>query len=253
MWALITGASSGIGAAFADVFARNGYNLVLVARRKDKLQNEAREIKQKYNKSVFVVAVDLLEKNAPERLRDALKKRNIDIDALVNNAGIGSFGDFIETDFSAQKRIIDLNIEVLVKMTYLFLDNMKKRKCGNIIQIASAAAFVPIPKMSVYTASKSFVLSFSQSLREECEKFGVNITTLCPGPTETEFFVQAGGKNSKFFNKKKASALQVAEFGFRAMQNKRAVAVHGFLNKFLIFSTRFAPRAVILSIIKRIF
>lgn len=186
-YVLITGASSGIGLELAHQFAKNGYDLILVARRKKLLQTLANELHTKYGSESELIEKDLEESNAAKEVVAILQRKNISIEILVNNAGFGTFGDYNSSDEETNSRMVQLNITSLMSLTRLLIPSMLKRKVGKILNVASMAAFQPGPFMAVYYASKSFVLSFSEALSSELEGTGVTVTALCPGPVPTGF------------------------------------------------------------------
>ena len=251
--ALITGASSGIGLELARVFAREGHQLVLVARSGDKLQALANELREKYRTDVTVIAADLSQMAAVKRIYDQLNQENKQIDFLVNNAGFGDFGFFIESDWSKTEQMINLNIKALTYLTKLFLPQMVKNGSGKIMNVASTAAFQPGPTMSVYYASKAYVLHFSEAIGNELKGTGVTVTALCPGATESGFQAVAKLEESKLVKGKKLpSSEAVAEYGYKAMMKGKAVAIHGFGNWLLAQSPRFAPRSWVVKVARKI-
>lgn len=222
---LITGASSGIGYEFAKIYAENGYNLVVVARNEDKLEVLKKEILEKISKNVkiTVIEADLSQENAAERLYNQIKSNNLKIDTLVNNAGIGIYGKFSEFDEEMMKKndaMINLNIKAVVELTRLFLADMMKAGNGEILNVSSIAAFMPGPLMSTYYASKAFIQSFTEAIREElrddiCGK-NIKISALCPGPTATEFEKSSNLEKSSLFERMKVMiAKKVAEIGYK--------------------------------------
>lgn len=250
--ALITGASVGLGKDFADIFAKAGYDLVLVARSKDKLDAIAKEIETKYSRKVTVIAKDLSKHSAAKELWANVTEKKLQIDCLVNNAGFGSNGAFLTSTFEKESEMIQLNVNFLVELTYLAAGKMKERKFGEILNVASTAAFQPGPFMSNYYATKAYVLSFSEGISEELSPFGITVSVLCPGPTKTEFFKNADMKDSKLA---KSSFLimesyPVAKMGFDALKSKKVVKIAGFMNFLLAQSTRFSPRFMIRKIAK---
>jgi short-subunit dehydrogenase len=247
---LITGASVGIGYELAKIFAENNFSLVLVARREDKLKEiQARVGSERCE--IFVC--DLSEARSPQVIYNFTKQKSIQIDILVNNAGVGDYGLFHELKLEKQLQMIDLNIRSLTELTYLFGKDMVEKKSGKILNIASTAAFQPGPLMSVYYATKHFVLAFSEGLFNEWSDFGVTVTTLCPGPTASEFQAQAKMQKSKLVSTiKLPSANEVAQLGFEATMQGKRLAVHGFMNKLMVFSVRFTPRALILKVVRAI-
>jgi uncharacterized protein len=250
--ALITGASSGIGLELAKVFAANKINLVLVARSESKLNELANEVKQQ-GVTVNVLAKDLSSYNTAKEIFDWCGQQNIQIDYLVNNAGVGDFGFFHESEWKKQEQIINLNITALTYLTHLFLPDMVKRKNGKVLNVASTAAFQPGPTMSVYYATKAFVLHFSEAIANELEKTGVTVTALCPGATESGFQTAAAMEESKLVKGKKLpTSKQVAEYGYAAMMKGKKVAIHGVMNYLLANSVRFSPRAMVLKMVRSI-
>ncbi|QLE55729.1 SDR family oxidoreductase [Nostoc sp. TCL26-01] len=189
--ALITGASGGIGEAFARELAARQTNLVLVARSVEKLNQLAQELQQQYKIQVDVIVKDLTEPDAAATVFDATKTQGLTIDILINNAGFGDYGDFAESDRTRQIKIVQLNVLALVDLTHHFLPLMRQRRSGSIINVASIAAFQPIPYLSVYAASKAFAVSFSEALWAENRQYGIRVLVACPGPTETNFFTEA--------------------------------------------------------------
>jgi short-subunit dehydrogenase len=244
--ALITGASSGIGHEFAEQLAQHGYNLVVVARREKLLY----DLKRKHTDvKVTVHAKDLTEEDAVEDLFKFISEQHIPISLLINNAGFGDYDRFDEANIGKLQNMIDLNIKVLTDLTYYFGQQMIRRQSGYILNIASTAAFQPGPMMAVYFATKSYVLSFSEAIAHEWKPEGVVVSALCPGPTDTEFFDHADMKGSSMMKSVKIpTSKEVAAFGLEQLFKKNTVAVHGFLNKVLIFIGRFAPRNVLTSI-----
>lgn len=249
--ALITGASSGIGWELANVCARNKINLVLVARSENKLNELGSKLKAEHGISVSVVAKDLSNPDTAKEVFDFCTQHNITVDYLVNNAGFGDFGMFVDSVWEKQRQMIDLNITTLTYLTHLFLPGMVARKSGRIMNVASTAAFQPGPTMSVYYATKAYVLHFSEAIANELEGSGVTVTALCPGATESGFQTVADLHESKLVKGKKLpSSLEVAEYGFKQMMKGKKVAIHGIKNYLLANSIRFAPRNWVLKIVR---
>jgi hypothetical protein len=243
--ALITGASSGIGAEFARIFAKKGYHLVLVS----KSMKSATELLQELpGADPYVIERDLTETSAPKDVYDELKERGIKVDVLVNNAGFGDFGLFHELKLERQIQMIDLNVRALTELTYLFGKDMVARRSGKILNVASTASFQPVPLFSVYAATKHYVLAFSEGIANEWKSFGVTVTALCPGPTKTNFFKVAAAEKGKLSKQKRAGAHDVALFGYKAMQKGKTVVVFGAKNSFLVQVTRFVPRNLVTKI-----
>lgn len=250
--ALITGASSGIGLELAKVHASKGDDLVLVSRNRNKLL-ELKDRLEKENKiSVLIIVKDLSIASSAKQVYDEIKKKNIKIDYLINNAGIGSFGEFSKGDWDTQSKMIQLNVTSLTYFCKLFLPDMVKRGNGRIMNVASIAGFQPGPLMAVYFATKSYVLHFSEAIANEVAGKGVTVTALCPGPTESGFEKSAGMGNSVLFKGKKLpSSKDVAVYGYESMMQGKVVAVHGFVNRLLINLSRFAPRSLVVKMARR--
>lgn len=243
---LITGASTGIGLELAKVFAKNGYNLILVARNEEKLKEISSDLSSSFKINVEFVAKDLSKIEAAEELFENINSRNLEIGILVNNAGFGLFGEFKDTDLNREVEMINLNITSLVKLTKLFLPSMIQRKSGRILNVASVASFQPGPLMSIYYATKSFVLHFSEAIAYELKESGVTVSTLCPGPTLTEFQSTAKLDRSKLFSLlKPMSAAEVAVIGFDEMMRGKTIILPGILNKLSANSHRFFPRKLV--------
>ena len=250
--ALITGASNGIGYELAKVHASKGDNLVLVARSISKLDELKSELEDKYNISMLPIGKDLSLQGAVKEVYEELKKKSTKIDYLLNNAGFGDFGFFAESDWDKQAKMINLNITALAHFTRLFLTDMISRRSGKILNVASTASFQPGPTMSVYFATKAFVLSFSEAVNNEVKEFGITVTALCPGATLSGFQAAAAMEGSKLLDRKNIpSSREVAEFGYRAMMQGRAVAIHGFRNTLLANSVRFAPRSLVVKMARK--
>lgn len=240
---LVTGASAGLGERFAQQLASEHKNLVLVARRADKLEILAAELRKTYSVDIFVEAADLSVPGAVKNLMARLTNQNLEVECLINNAGFGLNGNFAELDGEKQSAMITLNCTALTELCHAVLPAMIARKSGTILNVASTAAFQSGPLMAVYYASKAYVLSFSEALHEEVKQHGVHVTALCPGPTATEFFSQADMGNSLLVKLARGPDQVVAD-GLRALKNNRAIVISGMLNKLLAQSTRFTPRFI---------
>lgn len=241
--ALITGTSGGIGYELAKVFAQDHYNLVLVARSTDKLNQVAEELQGQFAVTVKTVALDLAASPAPKFLFDQLHREGIAVDVLVNNAAFGAFGEFAEMAEQEILGQIQLNVTALTHLTRLFLPAMLARRSGKIMNVASTAAFQPGPLMAVYYATKAYVLSFSEALANEVAGSGVVVSCLCPGPTDTGFQTRAGMESSRLFKKlRPMSAEAVARDGYRGLMAGRTVVISGMQNWLAAESVRFAPR-----------
>jgi len=249
-YALITGASTGIGLELAKICAAKGYNLVLVARSSNKLETIANNLREKNNINVKIIAKDLSKSNSGFELYSEIQKENLQVDLLINNAGFGGLGYFSETDLQYELDMIQVNITSLVILTKLFLQKMKENNFGIILNVASTAAYQPGPSMAVYYASKSFVLNFSEAVSKELQGSNVSVTTLCPGPTKTEFQKRASMSESKLFKSNLvASSESVASIGLESALKRKRVIIPGFLNRVSVYSSKFLPRSLIMSVV----
>jgi short-subunit dehydrogenase len=242
--ALITGASSGLGAEYAKLFAADKHDLVLVARRRDRLEALASELRGSHSVRVLVAAADLATPDGPRRVVEEASRAGLQIDFLVNNAGFGASGAFADLDVARELEMIQLNITSLVTLTRAFLPAMIERRSGRILNIGSTAGFPPGPFMAVYYASKAFVNSFTEALWYELRGTGVSATVSCPGATATEFAGVAGNSRSLLFRLGAADPKQVAAEGYKAMKKGKPMVIHGFKNKLTVQSLRVSPRAV---------
>src|SRR6266536_4428527 len=240
---LITGASSGIGEAFARKLASQGHDLLLVARSEDKLIALCNELGRSQNIRAQYVAIDLSERDAPARLLAETVKRNLEIDLLINNAGFGSMGDFAKLDLELELKMIDLNVRSLVELTHRFLTSMRERKRGSIINVASTAGFQGVPFMATYAATKAFVLSFSEALWEENRPYGIKVLALCPGVTETNFF--AASRMQRPPARVSQTAEDVLETALRGLKRGRSHIISGMTNYFMTQSERLMPRSLV--------
>ena len=243
--ALITGASSGLGLEFAHIYSREGYDLVIVARSEGKLYKLKTELEEKYHNKVWVYAKDLSEQDAAFDVYNFTLENKIQIDALINNAGFGDFGNFWQVDAEKQHGLLMVNIVALVELTRYIMPSMVERGSGKILNLSSVAAFCAGPRMSLYYASKEFVRSFSEAIAEEAKGTGVTVTALCPGPTATGFEKAADMKESKMFTFfKPATAREVAEAGYRAASKGKVLRLYGLPTKLMNIGARIAPRSV---------
>lgn len=249
--ALITGASFGIGYELAKKFGAGGFDLVLVARNKEKLEEVAAELTKSFGVDVGVLPKDLTVDGAADEIFEKLESNSIAVDVLVNNAGFGTHGYFHRSDTKKELDMIRLNITAIVHLTRLFLPPMVERGSGKIMNVASTAAFQPGPLMAVYYATKAFVVSFSDAVGNEVEGTGVTVTALCPGPTYTEFQKRAGIGQTKLFGRGMVmSAEDVAARGYRALMEGKGVVITGFKNKLLAGGARFAPRKLVQKVVR---
>ncbi|MGC2371627.1 MAG: SDR family oxidoreductase [Candidatus Sulfotelmatobacter sp.] len=241
--ALITGASGGIGYELAKLFAKDHYNLVLVARSSDKLNQVASQLRQQFGFNVKTMAVDLAQDQAVTILFEQLKGEKLEVDVLVNNAGFGVFGEFAEMPEEEILGQVQLNVVALTHLTRLFLPAMIERRQGKIMNVASTAAFQPGPLMAVYYATKAYVLSFSEALANEVGATGVVVSCFCPGATDTGFQKRAGIENSRLFKKIGAMNVEtVARDGYRGLMAGKTLVISGTRNRLVAESVRFAPR-----------
>jgi short-subunit dehydrogenase len=251
--ALITGASSGIGEAFAKALAAKGLDLILVARSEDKLRALARQLNELYSRRVEVVSADLSIAGSAHKVHAAAEALGMPVDLLINNAGFGTVGSFVKQDAERERQEILLNAAAVVDLSHAFLPAMLARKRGAIMNIASMAAFQPLPYMSVYAATKAFVLSFSQGLRGEVRSKGVQVLAVCPGPVDTPFF-EATGSAGLRKTVPKASLVttdDVVREALRALKAGRSVVVPGLAFKMAALSTKFVPRDLLAAMTAR--
>jgi hypothetical protein len=250
--ALITGASTGIGREFAYLCAHSGYDVVLTARSQSRLEELTSDVRQRTGRKAFPLSLDLADPASPTQLYKQVAGLDVAVEVLINNAGFGLVGRFWELDEGEQMQMVQLNMGALTHLTRLFLPDFIARRRGYILNVASTAAFQPGPLMSVYYASKAYVVSFSEGLHNEARDHGVKVTCLCPGPTTTEFDKRSGAAGTKLFKDGKAmSALSVAQIGWDALQAGKPLVVAGGLNALMAFLTRFAPRQLAASIARR--
>jgi uncharacterized protein len=230
-YVLITGGTSGIGYELAKVFAEHGHNIVLVARTLADLSRVADELNDNYNVDVIPIAKDLFLPHATFELYEVLKGQQIVIDILVNDAGQGVYGEFLESDLLRQLQIIELNISALTTLTYLFGNDMVERGAGKILNLASVVSEIPAPLQAVYGATKAYVLSFSEAIRNEMKEKNISVTALQPGATDTDFFNKAGAKNAKIFQEHRlGDPAKVARAGYKALMRNEDKIVTGFAN-----------------------
>lgn len=250
--ALITGASAGLGRDYARLFAADGIDVVLVARRRERLDELAAELASKHSIRAHALAYDLADATASRRLFDDVSGRGLQVDYLVNNAGFGSTGPFAESDPKRELEMVQVNVTTLVELTRLFLTGMIARRSGRILNIGSTAGFQPGPYMTTYYATKAFVNSFTEGLAYELDGTGVTATVSCPGATATEFAGHAGNDKSLLFRLGAADSMGVAREGYQAMMAGRRMIVHGITNRLSAQATRISPRAVVLGIAARL-
>lgn len=250
--ALITGASAGLGLELAQLFAADKHDVVLVARRKDQLEALATRLAAERGVVARVISADLGDPGAPQRIVDELKRRNVEIEFLVNNAGFGTTGPFVERDLLRELAMVQVNVTSLVHLTGLLLPGMIARKSGRILNLGSTAGFQPGPFMSVYYATKAFVNSFTEALSYELHGTGVTATVSCPGATATEFGKVSGNDRSRLFQMRVMNAPEVAAHAYRAMMAGKAVAVPGLVNKLALQMLRLGSRGMIRGVAARL-
>lgn len=243
--ALITGASRGIGRELARLFGRDGYDLVLVARSADLLDRLGAELSTAHGIRSRILTADLADPSAAEAIAEQLREAPVAVDVLVNNAGYGTYGPFASTDLAETLGLLRVNILVLTHLTRLFLPAMLERRAGRILNVASTAAFQAGPLMAAYYASKAYVLHFSEALAEELRGTGVTVTTLCPGPTRTEFHRRARMESAKLLSWPFVmDAASVARAGYEGLMRGKRVVIPGLTNRMLAQAVRFVPRVV---------
>jgi hypothetical protein len=248
---LITGASGGIGYELAKLFAQNRDNLVLVARSENKLNEIKINFEQNYQVIVKVLGKDLSQPNVAVQIFNELERERIQIDILINNAGFGNFGEFVDSSWEKESDMMQVNMIALTQMTKLFLKGMVERRRGKIVNVASTAAFQPGPLMAVYYATKAYVLSFSEAIANELEGTGVTVTALCPGATESCFQQASAMEESRLVKGRKLpTAEAVAKYAYKAMEKGQIVAIHGLFNWIAANIIRFLPRKVVTDVVR---
>jgi short-subunit dehydrogenase len=246
---LITGASSGIGFELSKIFAKNGYHLVLVSQNESNLKRAASDIRKQYSDAqITIIPKDLSLPSSPEEIFESLTQKSIEVDILINSAGIQVYGPFNETNLEDDLRLISLNMLALTKLTKLFLKGMVERGYGKILNLGSTGSFQPCPLNAIYCAGKAYVLHFSEGIAEELKGTGVTVTTLCPGATRTDFARRAKIEDIRLFKDYIMDAEKVAEIGYKALMKGKPVVVAGMLNKIMTSSVRFSPRGLVTKI-----
>jgi short-subunit dehydrogenase len=250
--ALVTGASVGIGRELARLFARDQYNLVLVARNASRLTQLADELQQQFRIVAKSFPLDLTDRAAPQFLFDQLQRENIAVDILANNAGFGKLGAFADVPYEQSAGQIQLNVTSLTHLTKLFLAPMLESRSGRILNVASTAGFQPGPLMAVYYATKAYVISLSEALANELQGTGVTVTCLCPGATDTEFQTRAGTENTVLLRRTRPmDAATVARHGYRALMKGKPLVISGFRNRLLMESLRISPRRIVTAVSRK--
>ncbi len=250
-WALVTGASAGIGLALAEELASAGANLVITARRKDRLESLASRLRANCGIKVEVLAADLASPGAPDQIRTFTQSKSLEIELLINNAGFGSYGRFHEADLAWQMEMIQVNCAAVVHLTHLYLADMVARRRGDILIVASVAGFQAVPYVSTYAATKAFDLRFAEGIAEEVRRYGVHVCALCPGSTSTEFRDVAGQPERTFRGAETAE--KVARTGLRALAAGKSSVISGFKNTMSVEGQRLAPRSLVSRVAARMF
>lgn len=246
---LITGASSGIGLSFARLLAKQESNLILVARQKNQLEHIASELKKQYGVEIHVIAADLSEPNAAQKIFTQTQQLNLSVDILVNNAGFGKWGDFLNFDTATYSSMLHLNVIALTDLCHLYLPSMLEKKEGGIINVASTAGFIPVPYAAVYSASKAYVLSLSEALYGEYSNQGITVLALCPGGTQTNF-ASVADSTVNVNNSFAASPDAVAQDALDAFLKHKPYVIHGWQNYIRSHMPRILPRKTTISLVK---
>jgi uncharacterized protein len=250
-WALITGASAGIGSAFAHELAEGKANLVLTARRQDRLEELAAELREKYGVETRTFAADLEDSDGPRRIRSFTEDNGLTVEVLINNAGFGVYGEQYTSPVDRQLGMVQVNCLAVVHLTQLYLPAMVARRSGAILILASTAAFQPVPYINTYAATKAFDLLFAEGLAEEVERFGVKVCALCPGPTQSEFSQIAGTPHHAAARVQTAE--EVARIGLRGLAEGKHSVVTSFASKMQVELQRLAPRRLVVKMAAKIF
>lgn len=249
-YALITGASSGMGYEYAKLFAKDGKNVVVLARSRDKLEKLKGDLEKEHGTKVAVLVKDLADPKAPREVISELEKAGIDIDVLVNNAGFDVYGKFQDTDWQREAEMLQLNIVALTQLTKLFLKKMLQNKSGKILNVSSGVGFMPCPWSSVYGGTKHYVLGFSNAIAHELKGTGVSVTCFCPSNTKTLFWERGGAQDAKADKRRimQMDAATAARHGYRALQKSKTTATAGLSLSLSMFATRFMLRNHVCSI-----
>lgn len=247
-YTLITGATSGIGLAIARMLTRQHKNLIVSGRNQAKVVAVVHELKTMGGGDIRYYVADLKENNSAQKLYDAIRQDDLCVDTLINNAGVGIYGQFLETDLQQELDMIQVNISSVVSLTKLFAQDMAARGSGNIMNVASLLSFLPFPYYSVYSATKSFVLAFSETIAAEMKQYGVRVTTLCPGPVDTEFNTADMLKTNAYKANKPISADKVAIDAIKLLQRGHGKKIVGFNNWFISNLPRIIPDSIMMKI-----
>ena len=248
--ALVTGASSGIGLELARMAAARGHDVVLVARGEAALRALAEELARDHGASAHVVAADLALPDGPERVVEGVEALGLEVDVLVNNAGFGLYGDFLDTDLAIERDMIAVNVTAPTALAKRFAIPMARRGRGRILNVASTAAFQPGPRMAVYYATKAYVVSFSEALADELSGSGLRISCLAPGPTATAFAAEAGATESRLFQGETMSVDEVARIGYEGWKQGKPLVIAGARNRLGALAVRLLPRAYVRKLVR---
>jgi short-subunit dehydrogenase len=251
-WAVVTGASAGIGLELASQLAAGGANLVLTARRTERLTQLAAELRERHKIQTEVFPADLAQPQAPDELFGFTEQKRLPIDILINNAGFGAYGYFHKTDRQRLLDMVQVNVAAVVSLTHLYLPAMVERRSGYVMIVASTAAFQPVPYISTYAATKGFDLLFAEGIAEEVRRHGVNVCALCPGSTASEFF-EVANQPSHLAGRTKETAEKVARVGLQALAAGRPQVISGTRNWLAVESQRLAPRSLVTRVAARMF
>lgn len=244
IYTIITGGTEGIGLELAKLFAAEKHNLIIAARNQKRLEEVKKEFENEYEISVEIIQADLSVDKACEKIIKTVEEKNLIVDNLINNAGIGSFGFLNEAEDGFEEQLININIIALTNLTKYFLKDMIKRGCGGIMNVASTAAFVGGPKMALYYSSKAYVLSLTEALHEEVKSFGVRVSCLCPGPVKTSFQEKSGIKKSEKAKKYLMDVEDVAKEAYLGFFKGKAIIIPGYKNKLLVLGNKLIPRSL---------
>ena len=250
-WALVTGASAGIGRALAQQLAAGGANLVLTARRRERLEQLAADLRSKHGVQVEVFAADLARPTAPDELFTFTQRKGIGIELLVNNAGFGAYGEFFKIELARQLAMVQVNVAAVIHLTRLYLPPMIERHRGDILVVASTAGFQGVPYITTYAATKAFDLLFAEALAEEVRRYGIRVCALCPGSTESEFGYVAGQPERTGGHQE--SAEKVARVGLKALAKGKSSVVSGLGNLLGVLGQRLAPRRLVTRVAAKLF
>jgi len=252
-WAVVTGASAGIGEAIAVELAEAGMNLVLTARRRERLEVLAERLSQQHSVEVAVIVADLNHPQAPQQIFEATEGAGLPVEVLVNNAGFGEYGEFIHSRLEMQVDMVQVNCTAVVHLTRLFLPKMVERRRGGILIVASTASFQPVPYLATYAATKAFDRVLAEALAEEVKRYGVHVSALCPGPTQSEFGQVAGQPPGVGGLRKVQSAAEVARLGLEALTAGKHSVIPYLAGRMMVFAQRFVPRGVVSRAVERMF